>query len=325
MIRVVLLGLGRIGAQADADAAYVGPALSHLGAIVTTPGLDVAGLVDPDPGARAAVARRWPHLADRLYARLDEIKAADIDIATVAGASTGRTADLMAVLALKPRLVIAEKPFAADVSTAEALVAAYRTAGVELRVNYPRALSPAYRHLRESLGRNGQWRIALWYSHGLHHFGSHGIDLLLDWCGPVARVQTFGLTEAVDPLVDASLMFHSGDRATMHGIGLGDCAVFEMEIWTAEGRTLIGAGGATSQRQIPERGRYYPDYLQLGPAVELAPAAPIGGFADLYEAAGNFISAAAPMPGCNPDRALVGLRIQDALLRSAAQAKAIHL
>lgn len=325
MSRVVLLGLGRIGAQADAVANYTGPALSHLGAILATPGLEVAALVDPLPAAREAVARRWPQLADRIHASLADVAVQDIAIVAVAGASTGRVADLQAALALKPRLVIAEKPFAADLASAEALAKAYRAAAVDLRVNFPRALSPVYTRLRQQLGSNGNWRIALWYSHGLHHFGSHGIDLLLDWCGPVAQVQAFALTDGDDPLVDAHLTFRSGDRATMQGVALGDCAVFEMEVWTNEGRLLIGAGGAASQRQVPERGRYYPDYLQLGPATDLAAPAPVGGFTELYAAAQDFVSAGKLMPGCTPERALAGIRIQDAMLQSALRGETIHL
>lgn len=325
MIRVALLGLGRIGAQADADPGYSGPALSHLGALLATPEFDIVALVDPLPAARDAVAQRWPHLANRLHENLNAAKLREVAVVVVAGTTAGRVADLQAALVLKPRLVIAEKPFALDAVTAEALAAAYRDAGVELRVNFPRALSPAYARLRRTLGDNGRWRMALWYSHGLHHFGSHGIDLMLDWCGPVAEVQSFAAAGDQDPLVDAQLTFQSGDRATLHGVSLGECAVFEMEVWTAEARVLINAGGAVSQQQTPERGRYYPGYVQLGPATDLAAPAPIGGFADLYAAARAFVATGRPMPGCTPERAVAGLRVQDAMLRSMTQGKIIRL
>ena len=312
MIRVAIVGLGRIGCGTPGD-----PPRSHLAAVAGVEGLLLVAAIDPSPDARDRARAAWS-LDAPLHEGLESLAEGAADIIAVAVPLAARPAAVLAAIEKTPRVLIVEKPFAASLAEAEQLAAAAARQGVALRVNFPRRFDPGHQSFRAALVADPR-HVVVRYGKGLFNYGSHMVDLLLGWFGPFASVAAFGDSAAVD---DPSLSFHArlagGFDATFVGIdGLG-YDQFEVEFHLADRRLELVAGGVEKWRQWAIPDRYYAGYTQLGPREEVVPAAPVGGFRELYRAARDHLDHGAPLGGCGPEDAAHGIAVLDAVRRSAA-------
>lgn len=198
-VRVALVGCGAVARL------YYAPALQAL----ERAGLvRVAGLYDPDPGAVAALAAAFPAAA-RLPA-FEALARLDADLAIVA--SPPRDHREQTVQALRWGMaVLCEKPMAATVPEAEAMLAAARETGALLAVSLHRRFFPATRAVRDILqsGRLGEVRSVSWREGRdfrwparspslltraaggggvLMDLGVHVLDLLVWWLGEPAAL-----------------------------------------------------------------------------------------------------------------------------------------
>ncbi|HUG37432.1 MAG TPA: Gfo/Idh/MocA family oxidoreductase [Candidatus Limnocylindrales bacterium] len=116
---------------------------------------NLAVLAGSDLGEVVAVAEPDPALRERLgrtHAGVEALAAYDAlldrrDLDAVLVFADNRTSVDLAVRALGQRLpTMVEKPMAADLAGADALLAAGRTAGVPLMINWPTVWRPALRH-----------------------------------------------------------------------------------------------------------------------------------------------------------------------------------
>jgi myo-inositol 2-dehydrogenase / D-chiro-inositol 1-dehydrogenase len=132
--RLGLIGAGRMGR-------------THLTAIAGSRLVTVSGIVEPDPGTRAAVAAT----GIPAFATLDELlAAADLDGAVIA-APTNRHVEVLGQVMAAGLPVLCEKPcgLSADEATMCAGIAA--TAGLILQVAYWRRFVPALTELRHRI------------------------------------------------------------------------------------------------------------------------------------------------------------------------------
>jgi predicted dehydrogenase len=104
----------------------------------------LAALADPDPALRQRVER--DHAGVRVHQSYDALlDAGGLDAAMVF--ADNRTSADLGVRALERGLpVMIEKPMAADLAGADALLSAARAAGLPLMVNWPTVWRPALRH-----------------------------------------------------------------------------------------------------------------------------------------------------------------------------------
>jgi predicted dehydrogenase len=241
MIRAALVGLGRIGALAPNAG---GMAQSHLAAIRETPGLEIGALVDPDARARAAVRRAFPDLDPALFHRdLAALAGRRFDLVVLA-TPPGARRSFAAALALGPRLLFVEKPLAADLAAGRRLVAEAKRASAALRVNFHRRLDPGHRRMR---GRFPGRPVAVLarYGKGLMNYGSHLVDLMLDWAGPISAVAATGrLPRGTDPSISFTARFASGAVAQVASLDGAAYDNFDADFFYADGRIELAAGGA---------------------------------------------------------------------------------
>ena len=181
-VRVAIVGWGRWGK------------LCHGLLASTTPGMTLSGVVSRSPESRAEAAQLHGCAA---YATLDEALAGDADLFVLATPNDRHAADAIACLEAGKHVLV-DKPIAASVAEADAMIAAAERAGHVLSVFQNRRLDGDFLTVQRLLsdGRLGdlRWAELAWQSFGANRgwrgnagrgggrlvdLGSHLIDQLL--------------------------------------------------------------------------------------------------------------------------------------------------
>lgn len=270
MHRVLIIGCGAIAGGYDSDRGADQWPLSHAGAIAREPRFELSACVDPDPDTRAAFAARWS--VPVAAASLGDLQAqpGSFDLIVIASPTRLHAEHLELALAMKPRAVLCEKPLAEDFSQIAALVDRYEAAKIPLIVNYTRRWAPDINHLVDEV-HDGKWGAPIsavgFYSKGIVHNGSHLIDLLMMFVGPMdlraVGPAVFDHWEH-DPSVDALLATRTEGRA-VHLVA-GDCrkvTQFELVLGFTEGEIAIRDGGLRIETRQVRDSATFAGYRQL--------------------------------------------------------------
>ena len=270
MQSVLIIGCGNIAGGFDAVGSDT--VLTHAGAYRRHGGFRLAGCVDPDAGRRSAFQQRWG--VEHAYASLPEALESGTRYAVISICSPTpqHAADLNMVLRASPRLVFCEKPLAAGIEEAAALVAACRDAGSQLAVNYTRRWDPEVSAFKSALER-GVWgpvRSAVgYYNKGVLNNGSHMVDLLQYLLGPL-ELQAVGAAQcdhsAEDPTGPALLATPNGTPVHLATGAAGDYALFELQIVTAKGVVAIEQGGFFWRERLVRQSPRFAGYHDIGDA-----------------------------------------------------------
>ena len=186
----MLVGLGAIGMGYDLelgdDAVY-----SHARAFSRHPAFVLDAAVDPDQGRRQTFERVYQRPAFAELGQALEHHRPEVVIIATPTAAHGPV--LTALLAAhSPKAVLCEKPLSIDAGECRRMIQQCRERGVALHVNYMRRSVPGFVEVAK---RIADTRIqvpvkgTLWYSKGLLHNGSHFLNILQLWLGPVARAE----------------------------------------------------------------------------------------------------------------------------------------
>lgn len=315
MIPVVIVGLGRIGAG-NVELAGATP-LSHLAAVRAVEGFAVTGLVDPDPTMRgvagADIVKGPAPVSD-----LSELPQGTGEVIAICTPVDSHPQVLEKALARKPRVVIVEKPLAHSFNDARRMVTQAEKAGAVLRVNFNRRFDG--RFVRWRVKTTAPSAVVARYGKGLMNYGSHLIDLMLDWYGRVDSVQALGVS--ADRSVDASQGFRcrmaAGFDVTAIGIDGLSYDQLEIDVMRRDDRVELRAGGADIRRYVPSEGLYYKGYRHLTEVEADRDTAPVGGFVELYAAIARHLNSGALLSGCDGQAALEGMAVLEAVRRSAA-------
>lgn len=317
MHSVAVVGLGRIGSQYPEGTA--GTPRSHVEAVLAAEGLAISALVDSDPAARRASQSRWPQVSAEAYrdslAALEDGAAAIIVLATP---PAGRLDLVRQALDKHPKVLLVEKPLAGSLADGLEMARLAEDAGVLMRVNFPRSLDPDYLWARRRAAGTPASVVAR-YGSGLFNYGSHLVDLLLDWFGPVASVRAFGDAGGrKDPILTVHCTMAAGFEALLIGTdGLG-YDLFECDLLLADRRIRLTNGGVEKRVEEPVRDLYYPGYAHLRVVEERLGR--LAGLGEFYAAARDHLETGAPLGGCDGRRAAQGLAVIEAALRSARAA-----
>ncbi len=152
---------------------------THVKGFLRHGGFRVVAIIDEQPERAKEAAEVWniPH-----YGRcLDDVRDVDYDLVSICTPDHTHAQYLQDVLALKPKLVLCEKPLSANIEEASALVELYQQHGVHLAINYSRRWLPDFQHLSAQAlsGNFGKVVSArMKYYKGFLHNASHFVDLL---------------------------------------------------------------------------------------------------------------------------------------------------
>jgi len=321
-LKVGIAGLGRAGALAPAVPAPAGgePVIrNHLAAVVSTPAYEIAALVEPDRERLNQAVGLYPAAGKaRAYDALADLPAGELDVLILCTPTDSRRQDVLTALSRRPRLLVVEKPLAADTDTGEALLQAAAAAGCALRINFNRRFDGPIQRFWGAIG--GAPNAALCrYTTGLMNYGSHMVDLLTYWFGPVRAVQAIGASSSdADPLISFSCQMDAGWPA--HVLALPGVAYdqFEMEFYLPDGCARLVNNGVDKHYYRISSDLYYPGYAHLSEAPEYRDATPTGGFAEFHRLAASALHASTDVPGCTGSEALANLRLLEAVRESAA-------
>lgn len=270
MIKTLIIGCGNIAGRFDEGRGLHAPPLSHAGAFRAHGGYELLACIDPDAERRAAFAAAWD--VARAAASLDELGAAacEFDVVSICSPTTWHAAHLETALALRPRLVFAEKPLTDNAADSALWVERFADAGVGLAVNHTRRWAPDVVQLASELraGAYGAIRsISAVYSKGVTNNGSHMLDLIAMLAGPL-RLVAAGPPRfdhwPNDPSVPALLT--AGEDVTV-SLNIGDAAdysLFELELVTARGAIAMEDGGLRWTVRAAGESSAFAGYRALG-------------------------------------------------------------
>ena len=237
-LRTVIVGLGNIGLLYDM-AAPERAVHTHAKACFEHPGMALLAGIDPNPERRSLFMSQYsaPAYPDMVTASLS---AGTVDLCIISTPTPLRLSVLKQCVALKPRIILVEKPLAMEETEARAMISLCRDHDIRLAVNYNRRFDTAYqkagRVLRE--GRFGVLRHAVCsYSGGVHRNGTHFIDLFLYWLGRPLAAGAIGRSKMLSP-GDVSLPF-AFEYPEAHVFFLpvhGDYALVEIDLYLEQGR-----------------------------------------------------------------------------------------
>lgn len=261
-----VIGLGRIGLGYDLTS---GPEeiFSHSKAFLKHPGFELVGGADPDEGNRVAFERysgekAWQGAEDMLAELRPQVVA-------VASPTASHLSMVELALASKPLAILCEKPLATTEPEGRRIIDLCKQAGVLLGVNYMRRFDPSLRAIGRELrdGAFGEvFKGTLWYSKGLLHNGSHYLDLLLDWLGPVAGFDILDPGPSVTlagPEPDVVFRFESGCRVYALAAREENYSLIDLDLVGTRGRLRYADQGATLERWATREDPMFPGYTIL--------------------------------------------------------------
>ena len=242
--RAALIGCGRIASSFAAGDGTLG-IYTHAEAYRACPRTELVAVCDVDPARAEACARQWnvPSWYTDGRKMMREVTPDIVSLCTPDGTHESLALDVLAA-AVAPRGLLCEKPLALEVEGARRVVAAARSAGAALVVNYMRRYADNLRAVRD-LVRSGELgavqAVQGWYTKGVLHNGTHWFDLLRYLAGDVRTVVGHMVRggDSDDPELDVSLSLVSGARAQLTSCEAGCFTVFEMDLVLERGRVEL--------------------------------------------------------------------------------------
>jgi predicted dehydrogenase len=265
--RAAIIGTGRIASLLERDPLRAKPH-THAAHYRTHPCTDLAAGCDLDPERLAMFGHDWDIAVDQRYSdyrtMLEDERP---DIVSVCAYAPDRLRMCRDALEAGARGLWIEKAVAASVDEAREIDRLVRATGAAAIVDHPRRSDTRYRAVARWI-RDQTFgpleSIHVLFSGHLIHTGTHAWDLLLDWCGPWARVQArldtdrdesardsdgrLGRQPALPPqTVDtirdrggrARIVFENGVEAFVSG-GAKAYFVFQCDLVFSRGRVRIG-------------------------------------------------------------------------------------
>ncbi|MEK9737894.1 MAG: Gfo/Idh/MocA family oxidoreductase, partial [Candidatus Nanopelagicales bacterium] len=263
----------QIGMGYDLDLAAPDRVYSHARAFHLHPDFVLGCGVDPNPVHRTLFEERY---GCRSFPDVRSASTAGPpDVVVIAAPTDAHVGVLAEVLeTLRPSVVLCEKPLAYGLADARAMVRACSERGVDLYVNYMRRSDPGVIEVRRRLEAGeikGPAKAVGWYSKGFFHNGSHIVNLLEFWLGPLVsgRVIRPGRDwSPTDPEPDAIMELARG-AVILLAAREEDYSHYCVELVCPSGRLRYDRGGAVIEWEAVVTDPEYAGYktLDLVPGV----------------------------------------------------------
>lgn len=247
MFNALVVGSGNVGAFYDEPSS--GHCLTHAHAFTKHDGFNLVGFVDEDRQKAEQASAVW---GGRAFRHLDEaFGAGRIDVVSVS-VPDERHCELLLDLSRRPvRLIFAEKPLAATIDEADAILARYGETKIPICVNFKRRFVPEYQQLSKAIagGGFGQYLGGTgYYGKGVLHNGSHLFDLVRFLVSDVIDATVVGCVEdwrAEDPSLSAVLVLANDGRFFAQAVDSRCLTMFEIDLVFEKKRVRVSDLGFT--------------------------------------------------------------------------------
>jgi predicted dehydrogenase len=301
MIRTALIGCGRIGALLENDPLRNKPC-THYGGMEAA-GISPAYACDADPDRLAEFGRRAGlHREDLFHRHRALLKERTPEIVVIATWTQSHARITIDAAEAGARVVVCEKPIAADLRDARKMIDACKSNAVTLIINHERRFDPRYIAAKKLLDRGVIGRLVsargFLPAHGYHgssessygggpllHDGTHLVDILAFFAGKITHIEG-GFSR-----VSRKSGFEDHAWATLHTIrgipiqiavgGGMSYFGFLVELFGEKGKIEIGNG--VNRLFTTSKSRFYTGFRDLE---EISfPAVKGNCFANLYREA----------------------------------------
>lgn len=264
MYSAVLIGCGNIGSLYTEDPRIKG-ICTHAGAYDRCLKTKLIAVCDADIHKAKKAGSQWSCDFYSDYEKL--LDEQEPDIVSICTPDETHASILKTVLNSykKVSAVIIEKPLALDPSQAKQLIDLANLRGTILAVNYSRRYSAQLLQVKKmiALGNLGKiQKISGYYTKGILHNGTHWLDLSTWFLGGIKSVQGFldVKNDAIDPTLDAQLVFNNGTRGVLQALEAEHYSIFEMDILGTQGRIRIIDSGHRIEFYEVKDNPYYSGY-----------------------------------------------------------------
>jgi len=268
-----VIGLGRIGLGYDLTSAPE-EVLSHSKAFLRHTGFELVGGADPDPACCAAFEAFTGRPA---YATPGEmLERHRPQVVVIAAPTSEHLAMTELAIGFGPAAILCEKPLASTYADGKRMADLCQAHGVLLGVNYMRRFDPALQTLGSRI-KNGDFgdvfKGTLWYSKGLLHNGSHYLDLLSDWLGPVTSFDILDpgpRNTMAGPEPDVLFRFEAGCQLYALAAREECYSLIDLDLVGTKGRLRYANLGATVECWGTQEDPMFPGYTILDRIAEVA-------------------------------------------------------
>lgn len=188
MLNAVVLGLGNIGMSYDFGVGSNETVATHVRAFSIHPNVNLVTAVDPDPERRRIFEEVTGKRAHPTVHSID--KEDRINLVAIATPTNEHLKSVKQAVDAFGRLqiILCEKPLHIETNLSGRIVELCDSNEVQLFVNYVRRCEPAAQEIARRIRRGEVHTPMVGVAHyvkGLRHNGSHLLDLLATWLGPI--------------------------------------------------------------------------------------------------------------------------------------------
>lgn len=187
MIKVGVIGLGRIGFGYDSDMPDV--SLTHFKALMQDPRFEISWVCDSSQ-EHCQVVKNQGFPEDRVFLSIPD---QPVDLVVIATPTITHLQMVRDCVALRPKAILCEKPAGENLAQIMAIQNLAELNKINVFVNYMRRCEPGVNDIKRKIegGSFGHfYKGVCWYSGGLENNGSHFIDLLRFWFGEIEKIFT---------------------------------------------------------------------------------------------------------------------------------------
>ena len=245
-LKTVIIGLGNIGMQSDLHLPAEEYTYTHARAFQQHPAFELIAGIDDNKKNCLLYQQHFPGKA---YQTIDEqIAQLQPDVIAISVPSAAHYSTLSKLLKIwKPKIILCEKPLSHDLLEAKKIVRICNKNKIPLYLNYVRRADIATGKIKELIHQQViplPIKGIVWYSKGLIHNGSHFLDLLRYWLGPVKSFKKISEGELIegDSQPDVLITF-SGGQCYFIAAKEEDYSHYTIELISSEGRIRYDHGG----------------------------------------------------------------------------------
>ena len=243
---VALIGLGGIGWRYDVGLPENNYALSHARAFKLHPDFNLLVGIDASKIAREEFQKETNIQSCGSYTSYFSENEIDIVVIATPTETHLQIVDQILLVA-SPKLIFCEKPVSNTFDDASAIANKCAKKNTKLYVNYIRRADPAVLEVRNRIASGDiiePYKAVIWYSKGLLHSGTHFLDLMIFWFGPVISwsIISTGVSGNNRSEPDILLKFKK-ITAIFCSASEGDYSHFSVEIIARNGRLSYQPSG----------------------------------------------------------------------------------